>query len=129
MKSIFTAILFCLSIHSYGQNQTITILKFNETVTIDTIELQLISVVDSRCPRTVNCIRAGEALVVVDLFKDGKFLKQQTLTFYPTPSNKSDMLLYASNGLNISGLNVLPHPDGQDKINEKDYFLELAIEN
>ena len=129
MKSIFTAILFCLTIAIYGQTQTVTTLNFEEIVAIDDIELQLISVVDSRCPKNVSCIRAGEAKVVVEVFKNGKFLKQQTLTFHPSSINKNTTTLYTSNNLNIYGLKLFPYPQGLGKINEKDYVLELVIED
>lgn len=129
MKSIFTAILFCLTIAIYGQTQTVTTLNFEEIVAIDDIELQLISVIDSRCPKNVSCIRAGEAKVVVEVFKSGKFLKQQTLTFYPNSINKNTNALYTSSEINISGLQLFPYPEGPEKINEKDYVLELIIED
>ena len=129
MRSIFTIFLFLTVFMGYAQNRTVTTLNFNEIVAIDDIELQLISVVDSRCPKNVSCMRAGEAKVVVEVFKKGKFLKQQTLTFYPSSFNKNTTTLYTSEALNISGLQLFPYPEGPNKISETDYVLELVIED
>ena len=129
MKQITFVLLFCLAFMSQAQNRIIATLNFDEIVIVDEIELQLLSVVDSRCPKNVNCIRAGEAEVLVEVFKKGKFLKQQTLIFYPSTINKNTTTLYTSNTLNIAGLSLLPYPEGPGKIDQADYFLELVIED
>ncbi len=133
MKPIIAALLFCmLSFTPEAQelNKTISKLNFEEAVTIDNIKIKLVKIIsDSRCPKNVSCIRAGEAKILVDVFKDGKLLKQQQLIFYPTEIDENDTTLYISDTLKISGLNLLPYPDGIEKIKDKNYYLELAIEN
>ncbi|NNE33372.1 MAG: hypothetical protein HKN40_13495, partial [Winogradskyella sp.] len=41
-------------------------------------------VVDSRCPKDVMCVRAGEAKVIVSVFKDGKHLEDKLIEVYPS---------------------------------------------
>ena len=89
----------------------------------------MVNVVDSRCPKNVSCIRAGEAEVLVDIFKNGQFLKQQKLVFYASSTKKTMTTLYTSNTLNITGFRLLPYPIGTDKIDQKEYLLELLIED
>jgi hypothetical protein len=131
MKSIITVLLFLitLTIQAQEQNRTIAKLAFDEIVTIDNIELQFVKIIsDSRCPKNVMCIRAGEAEVLVTIYENGKFLKQQKLTFYPIVNGNGALEVYTSSGLNISGMQLYPYPEHAKDVSPEDYFLELLIE-
>ena len=61
------------------------ILLFGETISIDNLEFSFVSVEkDSRCPNGAQCIWAGEAIVIVEVFENGKILERNKLTFSPT---------------------------------------------
>lgn len=136
MKHLITLFILCFSLTAFAQdstNETVSRvlhkLNFGQTASFNNIEIKFVSVIsDSRCPVSVNCIRAGEAEVLVDVFKNGEFLKQQKLTFYPSAVNKKVTSLFVSETLNISGLNLMPYPIGPEKIDKKSYFLEVIIE-
>ena len=129
MKIILGILVFCLTIMGKANSQTMTTLGYDEIVSIDNIELELIEIVDSRCPKSVNCITAGEAKVTVEVYKDGEFLKQKTLIIYPSGIDKKSASLYISEDIIISGINLLPYPIKPEKIPEENYTLQLIIQD
>jgi len=128
MKLFYTAFIFILSITI--QAQDVASLVYGNTLTIDEIDIEFVEVLeDSRCPSNVNCIQAGRAVVLVNVFANGEFLEERKLEFYPSGfSNQSVTTLFNADGLRISGLNLMPYPVAMSKIPKENYFLELAID-
>ena len=127
MKLFFIFSLLILNAEVYSQN--IVTLNYGLTVTISEVEIEFVEVLeDSRCPKNVTCVRAGKAVVLVNVYVDGAFIEERRLEFYPSGfSNESTNTLYNSNGLRISGLNIMPYPIALAKTTKKDYYLELSI--
>lgn len=78
---------------------------------------------DSRCPKEVTCVWAGEAKVLVELFENGNFLEEKIITVSRggIPLNFSAKeILYS-----IQGLMLLPYPS--TKKVDPDYSLEVKI--
>lgn len=104
-------------------------LQFGKTLSINDVTVQFVEVVsDSRCPKNVNCVWAGEVAVLVNVFKNGEEIKQKKLVF---GSNKTEQNqfpnLYKSEALNISCYSVLPYPVYGKTIDIEDYYLQLEV--
>ncbi len=137
MKNILIAFLFISSI-GFAQDSTIvkaetpkivSKLAFGETLQFNDIEIEFVAVLsDSRCPKNVTCIRAGEAVVLVAIFKNGKKIEQKKLVFTPTSYLQNRIgNLFASKDLNISGFNISPYPVAGTETNPEDYYLQLEV--
>jgi DUF971 family protein len=85
---------------------------------------------DSRCPVGVNCIWAGEIKLVVSLYQDKKFLKEETLTISGN-SNQENTSRFAQHlqvgKRNVKSVNVLPRPKEGVKIKAKDYYMRGSL--
>lgn len=127
MRLICVIFLFIFSISI--QSQDIASLAYGNAITIDEVDIEFVEVLeDSRCPANVNCIQAGRAVVLVNVFANGRFLEQRKLEFYPSGlGNESVMTLFNADGLRITGLNLMPYPVALSKTPKEAYFLELAI--
>jgi len=112
------------------QAQSVASLNYGTTIVIDEVDIEFVQVLeDSRCPANVNCVRAGKAVVLVNVYVHGNFIEERKLEFHPSGfSNGSVSTLFNSNGLRIAGLNLLPYPVAMSKTTKEDYFLELAID-
>jgi predicted TIM-barrel enzyme len=84
---------------------------------------------DSRCPVGVNCIWAGEIKVVVSVYQDRKFVKEETLTIAGS-SNQENIAWFAqhlpTDKRNVKSINVLPDSKEGVKIKAKDYYIKVA---
>ncbi len=134
---IFTVLFSTLSIAQDSLNvkaetpKIVSKLRFGKPMKIGDVELKFIKVLsDSRCPKGVACVWAGEAVVLVDIFKDGKKTEQKELTFSPKShlQNKFSNIL-KSDELSISSYNILPYPKYGRKITNEEYYLQLEIHN
>jgi len=94
MKSIITILFFCFSVVSFGQDSTkakvetpkiISKLMYGKTIAIDNLEFKFVALEsDSRCPKGVQCIWAGEAIALIDVFNNGEKIEQKRIVFTPT---------------------------------------------
>lgn len=128
MKLFYFAFFFIFSVTI--QAQDIANLAYGTTIAIDEVDIEFVQVLeDSRCPANVNCIQAGRAVVLVNVYANGAFLEQRKLEFYPSGFNNQSMTtLFNADGLKISGLNLMPYPVALSKTPKQDYFLELAVD-
>ncbi len=127
MKLLFLAFFFSFS--ATLQAQSVANLNYGTTLAIDEIDIEFVKVIeDSRCPKNVNCVRAGKAVVLVNVYVHGNFIEEKRLEFYPSGfNNQSATTLFKTDGLRISGLNLSPYPIATTKTLKEDYYLELAI--
>ena len=88
-------------------------IKFKEVVT------------DSRCPSDANCIWAGEAIIKVELYKDGNFIEEKEVKFSGTGNSRS---LFSSNEKDFLAYSLSPYPKAANgRIEKKDYCLNLSL--
>ena len=139
MKQILFFIALLITSFNFAQDSTtikkatppriVTKLNFGESVQFKDISLKFVEVVqDSRCPKAVQCIWAGEVIVLVDVFKNGNKVEQKKLTINPTFSLKKQLgNLFSSEVLSVSGFNVLPYPVSSNKIEVEDYYIQLDV--
>lgn len=83
---------------------------------------------DSRCPKSVMCVRAGEAEVILSVYLKGKFITDKKVRIdassYVMESNN---LAFDAEDFKIYGFSLSPYPDGIGDINDKDYLLEVVF--
>lgn len=139
MKQILFFIALLITSFNFAQDSTtikkatppriVTKLNFGESVQFMDVSLKFVEVVqDSRCPKAVQCIWAGEVIVLVDVFKNGNKVEQKKLTINSTFSLKKQLgNLFSSEVLSVSGFNVLPYPVSSNKIEVEDYYIQLDV--
>jgi len=98
-----------------------------KSIIVENFKIEFIEVLqDSRCPKGVHCIWAGEVVILVDLYEDGKKGEQKKITLNPKIElQKRIGNLFFSEQLSLSVLNVLPHPDANIKTQSNRYYLLL----
>ena len=111
------------------QAQNLAGLNYGTTIAINEVDIEFVDVIeDSRCPANVQCVQAGKAVVLVNVYFQGNFIEERKLVFHPSGfSKKTGTLIYNSDLLQITGLNLMPYPIAESKILKKDYYLELGI--
>ncbi|WP_034060195.1 hypothetical protein [Lacinutrix jangbogonensis] len=140
MKYILSILTLFVVIHVPAQDSTkvkaetpkiVSKLMYGKTITVEDLEFKFVSVEsDSRCPKGVQCVWAGEAIVLIDVFKDGKKVERKRISFSPTAQLQNSLgNLYASEALNISGFNIAPYPEYKNKIKAEDYYILLDVRN
>lgn len=85
-------------------------------------------IADSRCPKNIMCVRAGEADVLVAIYKKGNFIKNQKIRIDASGYvMESSNLVFITKDFKIYGFSLSPYPDGVDEISEKGYQLEIVF--
>jgi hypothetical protein len=84
---------------------------------------------DSRCPKGVTCIWAGEVTAVVSLYKDSKLIEDRTLVF--SMKNEDGHIKWLSTYLpekkkKVKRIYIVPYPENGIVINPKDYHIKIA---
>jgi hypothetical protein len=137
MKTVYLFIFTCfVSLVANAQKQdsipVTSIIKVNltEKIALDTVlEIEFVKVIsDSRCPKNVQCIWAGEAVILVKLYRNGQFEKEEQLTIHPKAIETSVLNLFSSNNTRTTAINLLPYPDASKENSLKSYYLKLSVE-
>lgn len=91
---------------------------------------------DSRCPKNVTCIWAGEVKVLVEFYEEGKFKGNRIISgsniaigeieIVPT-SDISMHEFFETEGLKIQKIAVTPYPVASNKINPEEYTVEISL--
>lgn len=121
--SLFTSCLTRQRKTDFSLNDMFT-LKIGQSATIseENIEIELIEIIgDSRCPKDVTCIWAGVASCHISLTHDGKsyslVLNQPGLSEQTSEPFIDYILVY----------DILPYPSEKEKVDFKDYKLNIEI--
>lgn len=137
MKLYLIALFVFLSGHLVAQDSTtvkapkiVAKLPLGETYTLDQVELVFVDVLsDSRCPKDVTCVWAGQAVALVEVYKDQVLIERKEVVFEPGKNtNLNIKTLCANKGLRVLANNLLPYPEkSQEKIKKEAYYLQLEI--
>lgn len=94
------------------------------------VSIKLVKILnDSRCPKNVSCVWAGEATVLVDVFKNEKKIGQKKVVFnHSSRQDNALRVIFSSETLTITAIDLAPYPIAGKKIEMKDYYLQLDIE-
>jgi hypothetical protein len=130
MKIIIPFLLF-FTMLTYAQPPKAKIHYFSvsqkECVKKKGYRLQLKTVVsDSRCPEGVTCVWAGEAQIVVSVYKDKKFLQDETLTLSSRHMQENAAWFTKYTGKNVAHVSLLPYPKEGIPNNLKTYYLKIG---
>ena len=98
-------------------------IQLDENLSIELVEV----LSDSRCPKNVQCIRAGEAIILVNIYKGGKVERQEELVIYPTSIPDKTLQVLSSKLTKTTAISLLPYPNGITKTELSNYCLELTV--
>lgn len=135
MKKAILLILLVFTTGIFAQTSKKENLKFVEIVQNAKLkgngyQLVLKEVIsDSRCPQGVTCIWAGEVQFVVSVYKDKKFIQDETITLSPNQNQETKDWLskyMPSCKKNIKSIGIFPYPKDGSPINPKDYYLKIG---
>ncbi len=80
---------------------------------------------DSRCPKDVTCIWAGEAIITVEVYEDGKCIEEKVIS---VASSNIPLNFSAENNIySISGLSLTPLPSVKKEKLPEDYKLHMSV--
>ena len=134
-RILLIATLICSSLFANAQKKdsipVTSIVKIdvaNKVQVDEGFAIELVEVLsDSRCPKNVQCIRAGEAIILVNIYKNGKTERQEKLIIYPASIQKNVLLILSSKLTKTTAISLYPYPNGVDKIELSNYCLELTV--
>lgn len=79
---------------------------------------------DSRCPKDVTCVWAGEAKVRVEVYKNGQLFEEKELTF---GALSKDLAIVTNELLSVNALKLQPYPVSSTDKNNMEYYLVLGV--
>ncbi|MBQ0769650.1 MAG: hypothetical protein KBT58_10175 [Bizionia sp.] len=118
------------SIEPVKTPRIITKLPIEKTATVNGVAIKFLSVVsDSRCPKNVNCIWAGEVIVLVEVQQEAQEAIEKTITigFKRNPTGSETDIIYKNQSFTIKAINVSPYPEYGIEVNVSDYVLLFDV--
>ncbi|WP_298900930.1 hypothetical protein [uncultured Psychroserpens sp.] len=103
---------------------------FQQKIDVENYEVKFKKLVsDSRCPKDVMCVRAGEAKVLLSFYKDGHFIEDKEVVIHASGYvMEENNLAFKTEDYKIYGMNLKPYPKGTNGIPEQDYQLEVVFQ-
>lgn len=100
-------------------------LGIGEHQQINAVEVTFLEVVeDSRCPKDVDCIWAGQAKIKVRIEEKGLNPVEKEVIFDASGKNN---ILHISDELVIKAVRLSPYPETSTATNNRVYYLELQV--
>ena len=125
--------MFSLMIGTLFAQENDSIINYNaemdlgEVFSFENKSIQFKKVItDSRCPKDVTCIWAGEAKVLIAVMENGREVEEKIITL----AVKKDFQLSFLNSeviYSINALNLYPYPTSTHKIKESEYCLIIQL--
>lgn len=110
----------------YQLDETFKLKKNTTCIIKDTgLEVELLDINDSRCPEGVQCVRAGEAVVKIEV--KGINGENQTITLAVPDADTDYKSVAEVGGFTITLLNVYPYPSENDNQDTKTQWAELIV--
>lgn len=102
------------------------ILMYGEMADFGNTQIKFKKVIsDSRCPKDVQCVWAGEAKVLVEVYKNGVLDSAKELIF--SPRNKILDIIH-SDILTINAVRLQPYPNTATPKDNDEYYLVLDVQ-
>ena len=134
MKYLFLfGILICsisLSAQDQEENRIFnTVLQDGEQLEFGDKSIRFKEVIsDSRCPKDVTCVWAGEAKVLIEVFEKGKLINEKLVVINPYILDEIPLQFSAGGGIySITTFKLFPYPSTASKKNTLDYTLEMQV--
>ncbi|GAA4046115.1 hypothetical protein [Flavobacterium chungnamense] len=128
MKKLFLLLTLLFSISFFAQSEIKITPK--KCIPKKGYHLKLKSVFnDSRCPEGTNCVWAGEVSVIVEVYKDKKFVEEKTLTL--NSKNREENIQWFSTYYSgkIKSLGVLPTKKEGVVVKPEKQYINVVFEN
>ncbi|WP_367756430.1 hypothetical protein [Flavobacterium sp. WC2430] len=132
MKKCILLLLLTFNLTAFAQNKNLRYFKITQKECLPKKGYQFVLkqiVSDSRCPKGVNCIWAGEIKLLVSVYQDKHFITDEAVTISGNnfQENKDWLVRYLPiNKQNLQTITVFPYPEEGIKINPKDYYLKIG---
>ena len=81
---------------------------------------------DSRCPKSVNCVWAGDAEVLLEIRKDNEICAEYRAKV--GDSTDLDLQLPQLGSINLKLLGLTPYPETPRKIKQSEYKVVIQLE-
>ncbi len=123
-------LISCASKQVANQNE-ISINSTSLTKVGNNYEMKITKILsDSRCPEGVTCVWAGEVQLELEIYRNDKLEKTETLSInYKTvEQNKSFFAKYISTDKKIKNILVQPIKKESQTIELKEYVLKVEME-
>ncbi|WP_299674128.1 hypothetical protein [uncultured Dokdonia sp.] len=131
LRILFVFISFCAFAKAQNTSPAIAVnpvsykLGIGEHQQINAVEITFLEVIeDSRCPKDVNCVWAGQAKIKVRVKEKGEESIEKEVIF--DASGKSNTL-YVSDKFVIKAVRLSPYPETSTAISNRVYYLELQV--
>ncbi|QAA82063.1 hypothetical protein EI546_10170 [Aequorivita sp. H23M31] len=137
MKYVIVSMVILFSSFAFGQNNEDGVkppviavkVPLDKSVEIKGISIKFVEVVeDSRCPKGVNCIWAGRAIVKVEVTANGKTEEKNLIFGEIRPGENKNSNLFSSSDFAINGLGLNPYPSVENSGEDTDYVLLVCEE-
>jgi hypothetical protein len=97
-------------------------LGFNQTVTMQDLQIKIANLTDSRCPSDVTCVWQGEVKILVDINKNSQNLGNFSLSL-----NDKSLAARSFDHYTIQLIKVDPYPISAKKTHLSDYDITLKL--
>lgn len=106
------------------------VVQFQQKMRHTTYEVTFEKVIsDSRCPKQVNCVRAGEAKVLLSIYDNGEFVTEKEISIHASGYVMEETnLAFTVEDFKIYGMTLQPYPVFANDILESDYELEIVFQ-
>ena len=128
-KTFFLLLLLCTTI-VFSQDQPVDVPKIvvkvpmGETVQFEKASVRFIKVLeDSRCPKDLTCVWAGQAKILVEIIENGKSAVQKEILFKAGVESN----LLTSETYTLKGVSLSPYPTS-DSVGKLEYLLLVSEE-
>ena len=128
MKKFLAVLIFIFSLSVFAQSEIKITPK--KCLPKKGYHLKLVKVFDdSRCPTGTTCVWAGEVSVIVNVYKDKKFIEEKTIKF--NAKNTSENSAWFSNyySKKIKSIDVSPYPENGVTVKTKKQYIRIVFEN
>jgi hypothetical protein len=107
----------------------VTKLQLGKLMHFDGVDVKFVKVVtDSRCPKGVSCVWAGEAKVLIAIYKGNKEVEQKEIVFNTANQYAGALAnIFASETLNVTGYTLSPYPEYGKEIKNDEYYIQLDV--
>lgn len=140
MKKLIPTLLLCITCVFTSINAQTSFTKdslsvssfvgFQQKVDFEDYQVKFKKVVsDSRCPKDVMCVRAGEAKVLLSIYKKGTFIKDKEVIIHASGYvMEENNLAFNADDFKIYGMTLKPYPKTTDGVPDSDYKLEIVFQ-
>ncbi|MDT0642080.1 hypothetical protein RM553_04475 [Zunongwangia sp. F363] len=129
MRNLMLAVLIFSCGLMYAQQEEVELKVYQESLCsgdvfeVNTHGVKFKKVIsDSRCPRNVTCIWAGEVKVLLEFFENGKSVGEKIVAGTNFPLED-----FFGKSFALSDFAVYPYPESPQEIQNSEYSLQLKI--